>query len=76
MLASLARLLPARLRMHRLVTPGTLLAWHRRLIKRNGPIPAPRDARPSQTTSANSSSSWPGRIRAGATAASRASSPA
>jgi putative transposase len=29
MLASLARLLPARLRMHRLVTPGTLLAWHR-----------------------------------------------
>ena len=31
-LATLIRLLPARLRMHRLVTPGTVLRWHRRLV--------------------------------------------
>ena len=31
-LATLIRLLPGKLRMHRLITPGTVLRWHRRLI--------------------------------------------
>src|SRR5271165_1782119 len=39
-LAALARWMPAVLRTHRLVTPGTVLAWHRRLSSASGRIPA------------------------------------
>ena len=44
-LAALARLLPAALRCSRLVTPGTLLAWHRRLLTRKWTCPG-RPGRP------------------------------
>src|SRR6266516_87144 len=33
-LAALSRFLPPRLRQHRLVTPGTVLRWHRRVTRK------------------------------------------
>jgi len=53
-MAALIRLLPGRLRAHRLVTPGTVLRWHRRLVTRKrtypnrtgpaaGPVAGPAD---------------------------------
>jgi len=37
--AALIRVLPPRLRMHRLITPGTVLRWHRRLVARKWTYP-------------------------------------
>jgi hypothetical protein len=37
--AALVGALPPMLRVPRVVTPGTILRWHRRLVAKSGPIP-------------------------------------
>src|SRR5256886_15848969 len=47
-MAALIRLLPGKLRAHRLVTPGTVLRWHNRLVTRKWTYPQ-RTGRPPVT---------------------------
>jgi putative transposase len=47
--AALVRALPTMLRKHRLVTPGTILRWHRRLIAKKWHIHTVSAARRSMT---------------------------
>ena len=48
-LAALIQFLPTQLRAHRLVTPGTVLRWHRRLVTRKWTYPH-RTGRPPVST--------------------------
>src|SRR6266568_865821 len=75
-IAALARLLPRHLRVHRIVTPGTLLTWHRRIVKNKrtyrgttGRPPVPEKIRQLVRQLARQNPQW-------ATGASRASSSA
>ena len=45
-IAALARLPPKHLQLHRIVAPGTLLAWHRRLVKNKWTYPNARGRPP------------------------------
>ena len=68
--APLARLLPKRLRLHRIVTPGTLLPGTTGWSLNAGRIRTRSDARRSRTSCGSWWSGWPGRIHDEGTGAS------
>jgi putative transposase len=62
-LAALIRRLPPRLRGHRLVTPATVLRWHRRLVTKKWTYPNPNGRPPIDATVAALIERLPERIR-------------
>src|SRR4051794_35052328 len=73
LLAALARVLPRERRLVLLVTPQTVLRWHRELVRRKWTQPRSRAARRSVARPASLSCASRARTRAGDTSGSRAS---
>jgi putative transposase len=71
--AALVARLPEALRCHRLVTPDTILRWHRRLVARRWTYPNRTGRPPIDDALAALWCGWPGRTGAGDTSGSRAS---
>ena len=76
LLAAASRAIPRERWVAFLVTPATLLRWHRELVRRKWTYlgAGARDGRPSTRKSVRSFSGWPGRTRAGAASGSTVSS--
>jgi len=72
-ITALARLLPKHLRLHRIATPATLLAWHRRMMRNKWTYANTIVRPPARRRSVSWSGGWPGRTRDGDTGASKVS---
>jgi hypothetical protein len=60
-ITALARLLPKHLRLHRIATPATLLAWHRRMVRSRWTYPDTTGRPPVPTNSkSRPASGWNG----------------
>ena len=70
--AALIQRLPRALRCHRLITPDTILRWHRRLVRKKWTYPNVPVAHRSTTCSPRWSYGWRRRTRTGDTRGSRA----